>query len=463
MPFLPKFPAVCAAAFLAVACFADKYVPAAQHVDKRMDIEINNLLDNPYLKEGGKNVPPAQWDMAQPPEGGFSCAAGLKYRAFKLTAVPGQAVVIGQVGLYLVPGEKYRVSGYIRGENFEGTGEVGVIGKAFRNVKGFRFNTRKVKDQWYYFEVDFVHELRDICRFVMYVQKGSSGSVVIERPTLEPLTEKGLKGSKRLLANDDFEARYAKAKAEGFRSGPPSDDYELVWHDEFDGDKLDTSKWVNYVLDYRKKRNQMIDTPHYARLNGKGQLELVNEFRDGIFYTPFPHTRTTFMPTFGYFECRFKLHKEDMLNATFFLLPPDRKRQVDVGPEKNGYEIDIMECILPSMDQISQTTHYKAFDGKKYTILSGGTIARRMPGLSQGWHTVGFEWTPDNYRFFIDGVESYALNKAYHPIAHAPLYMILSFEVHRTFAAKIAKEGKPWKSSVYSIDYVRVYQKKKSR
>ena len=457
-----KFPAVCAVVCCAVfACFAGKYVPASEHIDRRMDIEINNLLDNPYLKEGDKRIPPAQWDMTRPPGGGFSYAAGLKYRAFKLTAVPGKAVVIGQVGLYLVPGEKYRVSGYIRGENFEGGGEIGVIGKSFRDVRGFRFNTKKVKKDWHYFEADFVHGLRDICRFVMYIRKGSSGSVVIERPALEPLTEKGLKGSKRLLANDDFDSRCAKAKATGSRSGPPSDDYELVWHDEFDGDKLDTTKWVNYVLDYREKRKKMIDTPRCARLNGRGQLELVNEFADGIFYTPFPHTNGIFMPTYGYFECRFKLHNEDMLNATFFLLPPDRKRQVDVGPEKNGYEIDIMECILPSMEQISQTTHYKAFDGKKYTILSGATIARRMPGLSRGWHTVGFEWTPGKYRFFIDGVESYALDKAYHPIAHAPLYMILSFEVHRTLAAKIAKEGKPWKSSVYSIDYVRVYQKKK--
>ena len=463
MKNLPKIPAVCAAVCLAVACFADKYVPASKHVDKRMDIEINNLLANPYLKEGGRNVPPVRWDMARPPEGGFAYVNGVKYRAFGLNAVPNEAVVIGQTGLYLVPGEKYRVSGYIRGENFTGTGEIGVIGKAFRNVKGFRFNTKKVKADWHYFEVDFVHELRDICRFVMYIQKGSSGSVVIERPALEPLTGKGLEGSRHLLADDDFEARYAKARAEGFRSGPPSGDYELVWHDEFDGDKLDTAKWVNYVLDYRKKRKTMIDTPHCARLNGKGQLELVNEFRDGIFYTPFPHTRETFMPTFGYFECRFELHKEDMLNATFFLLPRDRKREADLGPEKTGYEIDIMECILPSLDQISQTTHYKAFDGKKYTIRSGGTIARRMPGFDEGWHTVGLEWTPDDYRFFIDGVESYALSKDVHPISHAPLYMILSFEVHRTLKARIAKEGKPWKSSVYRIDYVRVYQKKKSR
>ena len=463
MKSLPKFPAVCAAACCAVfVCFADKYVPASEHVDKRMDIEINNLLDNPYLKEGDKRIPPAQWDMTRPPEGGFEYAFG-RYRAFKLNAVPGEAVVIGQVGLYLVPGEKYRVSGYIRGENFKGTGEIGVIGKAFRDVKGFRFNTKKIKSDWHYFEADFVHELRDICRFVMYIQKGSTGSILIERPKLEPLTEKGLKGSRRLLANDDFETRYAKAQAAGFRSGPPSGDYELVWHDEFDGDKLDTTKWVNYVLDYRKKRNHMIDTPHYARLNGKGQLELVNEFKDGIFYSGYPHTRETYMPTYGYFECRFKLHKEDMLNAAFWLMPKNRNLEVDLGPEKNGYEIDIMECIVPSLDQISQTTHYKAFDGKKYTIVSGATIARRMPGFRKGWHTVGLEWTPEGCRFFIDGVESFVLSKEYHPVSHVPLYMVLSFEVHRTLKARIAKEGKPWKSSVYSVDYVRVYQKKKSR
>ena len=452
---------VCAAVFLAAAvCRADKYVPASKHTDKRADIEINNLLDNPYLKYG-KSVPPEQWNMNLVPQGGFEYVTGLKYRAFKLNAVPGTAVVIGQVGLYLVPGEKYRVSGYIRGENFTGSGEIGVIGKAFRDVRGFRFDTKRIKSDWYYFEVDFVHELRDICRFVMYIKSGSTGSLIIERPTLEPLTEKGLKGSKRLLVNDDFEARYAKAKAAGFRSGPPSDDYELVWHDEFDGDKLDTKKWVNYVLDYRKKRKTMVDTPRCARLNGKGQIELVYEFENDIFYRAFPHTNGIFTPTYGYFECRFKLHKEDMLNAAFWLMPKNSNLEVDLGPEKNGYEIDIMECILPSMNQISQTTHYRAFDGKKYTIKSGGTIARRMPGFNEGWHTVALEWTPDGYRFFIDGVESYALSKEYHPVSHAPLYIILSLGVHRNLAEKIRKEGKPWRSSAFTVDYVRVYQKKK--
>ena len=74
---------------------------------------------------------------------------------------------------------------------------------------------------------------------------------------------------------------------------------------------------------------------------------------------------------------------------------------------------------------------------------------------------MALEWTPDGYRFFIDGVESYALSKEYHPVSHAPLYIILSLGVHRSLAAKIRKEGKPWRSPVFTIDYVRVYQRKK--
>ena len=40
-------------------------------------------------------------------------------------------------------------------------------------------------------------------------------------------------------------------------------------------------------------------------------------------------------------------------------------------------------------------------------------------------------------------------------------YIILSLGVHRNLAKKIREEGKPWRSSVFTVDYVRVYQKKK--
>ena len=77
-----------------------------------------------------------------------------------------------------------------------------------------------------------------------------------------------------------------------------------------------------------------------------------------------------------------------------------------------------------------------------------------------GWHTIALEWTPEHYRFFIDGVESYFLPASSHPISQAPLYILLSFEVHPRLRAKLLEQN--FKSSIYSIDYVRVYKKETS-
>jgi len=437
-------------------------IPAEKKgLDKRMDIEINNLLTNPYLKTG-ESIPPVGWDMGRLPTGGFEYTQGRQNRAFKLNAVPDKDSIIGQSGLFLVKGEKYRISGFIRGENFNGKGEIGIIGKKWANLKGFIFNTKNIKNDWYYFEEEFVHELDDLCRFVMFIRKGSSGSVVIERPILEPLTEKGLKGSRNMFANDNFAARYEEAKKKGFRSGPPSEDYKLVWQDEFDGTKLDETKWVNYYLDnYKKSRKSIVDSPRCAVLNGKGQLEMHAEYTDGLTYFPHINTKGKFTPTYGYFECRFKLHQEDMINATFWLQTLDMKKEAELGPVKAGHEIDIMETILPSCEQMSQSSHYLTFNGKNYgRPMSGSTIARVAPGLAKGWHTVGFEWTPDAYRWFIDGVESNKVTKDVHVISAAPLQIIISLEVHRSTKAKWEQENKNQKTSIYSIDYVRVYQKK---
>jgi hypothetical protein len=55
------------------------------------------------------------------------------------------------------------------------------------------------------------------------------------------------------------------------QSGPPSDNYKLLWADEFDGDELDLSKW-----DYRGlgPRGDAVIVKDRTALDGKGNLVL---------------------------------------------------------------------------------------------------------------------------------------------------------------------------------------------
>ncbi|MFA6929311.1 MAG: family 16 glycosylhydrolase, partial [Lentisphaeria bacterium] len=372
--------------------------------DNRMDIEINNLLNNPYLKIAGDGIPPVNWNGE---EKNFAYGKSPNNgRAFVLTGDPERTVSLGQSGIILVPGETYQVSGYVKGSNFNGTGGIGFAGERWHKFWGFKIKTENVPEDWHYFEVPFIFTPNrgNTGSFVMYLLKGSQGKIMIDRVILEALTPKGLEGSKNFLAGDDFDARYAAAKAaRTFKIGPPSADYKLVWADEFDGDSLDANKWVNYELDvYRESRKHITSTSRCAKLDGKGHLLLRTEFDGDLTWGPFPHTNGKFTPVYGYFECRFKIHHTDMINASFWMLPAQRNAKT--GPVKSGHEIDIFEIILPSTERMSQTTHWSIWDeeNSKFLPRSGGTVSRKVPGLSENYHYAALEWTPTDYIFYID-------------------------------------------------------------
>src|SRR5437660_4572425 len=53
------------------------------------------------------------------------------------------------------------------------------------------------------------------------------------------------------------------------RPSIPSPSYTLAWHDEFDGTKLDESKWTHYAPGPRR---DAVNLPEAVTLDGKGHL-----------------------------------------------------------------------------------------------------------------------------------------------------------------------------------------------
>ena len=143
------------------------------------------------------------------------------------------------------------------------------------------------------------------------------------------------------------------------------------------------------------------------------------------------------------------MHDSNLVNASFWMMPQKPMNPAD--PINTGIEMDIMECINPDRENVSQTTHW--YDKKN--SFSGGTRARHVPGLSKGFHTFSLEWTPEELIFRIDGVESWRVNAKEHPIPGTPHHVILSFGAKWREVLKKPADF----SSTYTVDYVRVYQK----
>ncbi len=152
---------------------------------------------------------------------------------------------------------------------------------------------------------------------------------------------------------------------------PEGESWKLVWHDEFDGDRLDESKWT-YRPDGKPKGGWC--SRKAVSLDGDGHL-IISTFMDGD------------KPTDGY----------------------DR-------------------------------AHHK-FDGHRATV----------PGVMEGWHTLGLLWLPDEYVIYVDGKETWRSKAG--GVCQVPQYMLLSDEIG-TWAGDISKANLP---DQFMVDYVRVY------
>lgn len=220
--------------------------------------------------------------------------------------------------------------------------------------------------------------------------------------------------------------------------------YQLIWEDQFDGNKLDPEKWdvrgigpraVGYV------------SPQ-AVIVKNGFLELSAFVKNDSIMVGAIGTQDRFMPKYGYFECRAQLQKSQGNWSAFWIQSPSIAEGEDPGIY--GTEIDIMEHFKKGEnDIVSHNLHWAYGPNQQST----GAFQSHVKGVSEGFHTFAVEWTPEKYAFFVDGYKYHEIKKA---ISHIEQYIILSMELpHSLEDLKDALLP-----DVFIVDYVKVYQKK---
>jgi beta-glucanase (GH16 family) len=227
-------------------------------------------------------------------------------------------------------------------------------------------------------------------------------------------------------------------------AAPQPPGYRLVWSDEFDGQSLDLRKW-----DYRDlgPRRDGVNVKDCVTLDGRGHLVLTTKRVGREYHTAMIGTEGRFETCYGYFECRVTMQTERGHWSAFWLQSPTMGRHVG-RPQESGTEIDIFEYLVSRGDRVQHTLHWDGY-GKDHK--SAEKIAD-VPGLSEGWHTLGLLWSPQEYVFSIDGSETWRTAEA---VSHRAEYLILSLEVGK-WAGDIAQAHLPDR---FLVDYVRVYQR----
>jgi alpha-L-fucosidase/beta-glucanase (GH16 family) len=222
---------------------------------------------------------------------------------------------------------------------------------------------------------------------------------------------------------------------------PERKKWKLAWNDEFNDTKVDESKW-EILGDWKRRDGFWVKEDSF--LDGKGNLILRTK-KDGSRYTcGAVRTKNKFEHKFGYWVARCQFPKQQGHWPAFWLHTNSVNKVGNEG--RDGTEIDIMEKPWRE-DKITQNLHWDGY-GKEHKHAGQSST---IPGVSEGFHTFGLHWTPDEYVFYVDGKVTWRTGAG--GVSQVPQYLKLTEEIGK-WGGDITKAQLP---DHFLTDYVRVY------
>ena len=240
--------------------------------------------------------------------------------------------------------------------------------------------------------------------------------------------------------------------------------YELVWNDEFDGDKLDTSSWTHEVQNSGWVNNELQNYVN-GSFNGKRVTEVsdgiltITAFKDGgKVYSGGIYANVNEGWKYGIFEARIKLPKGKGTWPAYWMMPANN----DFGktPWPLCGEIDIMEEVGYNPDYTSSSIHCESYNHTKGTQK---TAERLTQGAQDDFHVYRLEWTENGIYTYVDDVrllsfandgkgdvKTWPFNK--------PFYLILNLAWGGSWGGAQGVDESVLPATM-EVDYVRVFQK----
>ncbi|HBI86066.1 MAG TPA: laminarinase [Ruminococcus sp.] len=243
--------------------------------------------------------------------------------------------------------------------------------------------------------------------------------------------------------------------------------YNLLWHDEFDGDKLDEAIWNKELREPGWTNEELqeytaADDNIFLR-DGSLILKAVKSEKDGKpYYTSGKvnsQNKTDF--TYGKVVARAKVPEGQGLWPAIWMMPQDEGHY---GQWPKCGEIDIMEVLGSAPETAYGTVHYGEPHAEQQgtVVLDDGTFA-------SDFHEYSVEWEPGEMRWYIDNELYLTVNdwftavsgedeKPYPAPFDQPFFVQMNLAVGGTWPGN-PDETTDFDKAEFEIDYVRVYQK----
>lgn len=261
-----------------------------------------------------------------------------------------------------------------------------------------------------------------------------------------------------------------------------------VLDENFNGTAVDESVWSiaqsqSYIVDGVRSRDAVrvaggnLSLTTYTDAAGKHHV-------GGLESSGLGHLNPSwggFQATYGYVEARMLFPDGPDSSSTFWMMSNNGNSPPFGDPGAAGPELDIVEhankptsgpgsgdsnadgkcdwpagTTLPCNQTFLAGGHWDGF-GEEHKIMSRGSIGNPNPAvpLQGNFHTYGMLWTPEDYRFFIDGIEVKRVTAA---LSYTPEYVILMGYANQGTATNFGPLGSA-ANDVTLVDYVKVWQR----
>lgn len=227
--------------------------------------------------------------------------------------------------------------------------------------------------------------------------------------------------------------------------------FEPMW-DEFEGEKLDLEKWNLGLAPWRGRQPGLFSDKNVTVSDGKLHLtmrkEKVPEEFEKLGYKAYTsaalHTKDK--TAYGYFETKAKPMNSAGSSSFWFKrdATPGWVTEIDVfeiGGKAPGFE-----------NKVNMNVHVFRTPNKEEHWSVGGKWTAPWR-LADDYHVYGLEWTPDEIRYYVDGVLVRSVENTHW---HQPLALIFDSETMPNWFGMPEDEDLP---STFSVEYVRAWKK----
>jgi len=246
------------------------------------------------------------------------------------------------------------------------------------------------------------------------------------------------------------------------------DGYNLLWHDEFEGDTLNEKIWTREVREVGWTNNELqayTDSEDNSFVKDGCLILKAKDSGDGTYTSGKVNSQNKADFQYGKVVARAKVPKGKGLWPAIWMMPTNEDYY---GQWPKCGEIDIMEVLGDDVARTYSTIHYGAPHAEQQgtyvinNVLKDGTFA-------SDFHDYSVEWEPGEMRFYVDDIKILTVNDWFTAVEGEddkpyPAPFDQTFFVQMNLAVGGNWPGDPdentdFDNAEFAIDYVRVYQK----